>query len=519
MAERKCLIPNFEEDIFINYNHDDNRTTLANLTGWVDTMHETLATRLTQLIGEEPKIWRDGKEMRGNDVLDETIVIRLAKTAFLVSVFSPSYVNSVWCKRELNEFYKRAAENGGIKINNKSRIFKVMKTPITDDDPHFDAFKGTDVPIELQTLLRESLGYEFYDFDNSGRLREFWPEMDPGRLTKFFERLEDLAQDIKKFIRDQRKQLSKNNIYLAETTPELNEDRNEIKRTLLLRNYHVLPDENLPLEESALEEKVRGYLQRSIMSIHLIGADHTMMTADKDRIELRNRQHHRAAQLVQKQHELAMIRGDGDSEYSRLLWMPDALTARDEDYQDFLAYIQNDPGVDEGAEVLCGTRLEDLKTIIQRKLNYHTVQEPDNDRPVRVYLLCDKQDLSAVESVCTYLKSRNCDVTLPFNEASEGSTGHKEHLQLCDAVLVFYGAANTMKWKLDYLQRINVFRDGRPMLARGIYVSGPETEFKKDFQTDTALVMKNFGEFSAASLQPFMDQIDRANSKTKPKVA
>jgi hypothetical protein len=517
MKERKCLVPNYEEDIFINYNHDDNKATIASLRGWVDTMHESLATRLTQLIGEEPKIWRDVYELGGNEVLDETIVIRLAKTAFLVSVFSPSYVNSSWCKKELKEFYERANENGGIKINNRSRIFKVMKTPITDGDYQVDPFKETDVPKELQILLRESLGYEFYDFDQKGRLREFWPEVDPGRLTKFFEKLEDLAQDIKKFIKSQ--QLSKNSIYLAETTPDLNEDRNEIKRTLLLRNYHVLPDENLPLDEPALEDKIRGYLQRSVMSIHLIGSDSTNIDAEEDRIELRNKQHQRAAHLVQKQHALAMARGDGDPEYTRLIWMPEGLKPRDERYQQFLAYIQNDPGVYEGAEVLCGTKLEDLKTIIQRKLNCLSEEYPNADRPVRIYLLCDRQDLKDIESLKTYLESQKCEVMLPFKGASEVATGHKESLRLCDAVLIFYGQANTMEWKLDYLRRIDVFRDSRPLLAAGIYVAGPETENKQGFETDSALVMKNFGEFSPASIQPFLEQIEQATSKPTAKAA
>src|SRR6185295_8897322 len=370
MIAQKGLLPAFEEDIFINYDHDDNQALMTNFTGWVDTMHEGLARRLTQLVGEKPKIWRDIL-MDGNQPLTETIVIRLAKTAFLVSILSPSYIKSRWCRDELLEFYRRAAKNGGIKMNNRSRIFKVVKTPI-GEDPASDPLEGCDLPQELRMLLRESLGYEFYEVDRlSGKLREFWPELGPEYLKKFLERLEDLAQDINEFIKSQ--QLSQKDVakhvYLAETTPELSDDRNEIKRTLQQHHYHVLPDENLPFETEMFEEKVGGYLKDCALSIHLIGADHTTINVDDDRLRQRlNLQHQLAAERVRKQHELAMIRAENDANYSRLIWMPSGLNGKDSGYQEFIDYLRNDPGVYENAEVLCGANLEDLKTTIQRKL-------------------------------------------------------------------------------------------------------------------------------------------------------
>src|SRR6185312_12908688 len=100
MTPQRSFLPNFEEDIFINYDHDDNQAVMTTFRGWVDTMHESLERRLTQLVGEKPKMWRDIL-MEGTQPLTETIVGRLSKTAFLVSVLSPSYVKSKWCKDEL----------------------------------------------------------------------------------------------------------------------------------------------------------------------------------------------------------------------------------------------------------------------------------------------------------------------------------------------------------------------------------------------------------------------------------
>lgn len=515
MQTRKSVTPNFDDDIFINYDHDDNKAAIPTFRGWIDTMHESLLTRLTQLIGERPKIWRDIM-MEGSEPLTDTIVLRLSKTAFLVSVLSPSYVNSSWCKKELNEFYERAALNGGIKINNRSRIFKVVKTPIGDSDPRTDPLERSDLPRELRTLLQESLGYEFYEIDNmSGKLREFWPELGPDYLKKFLERLEDLAQDIKEFIKCQQSApldpSCTKSIYLAETTPDLSDERNEIKRMLQLHGYHILPDENLPFESSAFEEKVRKYLELSILSIHLIGSDHTVVPVE-EQLRLRlNLQHQLAAERVSKQHELAMSHSDSDAAFSRLLWMPEGLKPQEASYQRFLAYLQNDPGVYEDADVLCGTKLEDLKTIIQKRLKYRDEGLAGDGERKRIYLVCDKQDLEAVTALRSYLENeRKYEVLLPFKEMSEVISGHKDNLRLCDALLMFYGSADTIDYRLKDFRRIDIIRDNKPLLAKGIYVGGPETELKKKFQTDEALVMKNFGEFSPESIQPLLEQIERS---------
>jgi hypothetical protein len=66
----------------------------------------------------------------------------------LVSVLSPRYVKSDWCRKELQEFIHAAEQRGGVFINNKSRIFKVVKT-LVPREQH---------PIEIRGLL----GYEFF---------------------------------------------------------------------------------------------------------------------------------------------------------------------------------------------------------------------------------------------------------------------------------------------------------------------------------------------------------------------
>lgn len=512
MLPEKALLRDFDEDIFINYDHDDNQAVMENFKGFVDRVHEFLNRRLAMLAGEKPRIWRD-PQIDGNEHLSETIVIKLSRTASLVCVLSPAYLKSKWCLKELKAFYERASENQGIKINNKSRIFKVVKTPIVKDP---DPLEESGCPEELRSLLQESIGYEFFEFDNfSGKLREYWPEYGPEYLKKYLEKLEDLAQDINEFIKySQEIQKCINNcVYLAETTPELNDERNDIRRTLQQHGYRVLPDENLPIKSQAYEEKVREYLDRCMLSIHLIGSDFTTINTNEEKLrrdfEL---QHQIFAERVRKQHELALNRSEKDSRYSRLIWMPTGLTPREPVNRDFLIYLQNDPAVQENAEILSGAKLEDLKTIIEKKLKVTWQESATEAGGEIIYVYCDMKDRDAAAQVKKYLLDEKYEVLLPFNDGDSICKPHTENVRLCDAILVLYGSFNTMEFKLSELKRINVNRGKRPLLAHGVYVVGPETDHKKTFDTNETLVMKCYEDFSPDSLKPFLEQLKQNKS-------
>lgn len=495
----QILAPDFDDDIFINYCHADNETLLKNFKGFVDNVHERLELRLKQLIGAQPKIWRDVR-LEGTHQLTETIVVRLSKTVFLVCVLSPCYVNSEWCKKELNKFYENASKNMGIKINNRSRIFKIVKTPV-GMDPRVDPLAGTDVCQELRTILQESLGYEFFEFDKmTGRLREYSAENGAEYELKHATKVEDLAQDIVRFINDQefRKSSNAKCVYLAETTPELKDERDEIRRNLLQHGYNVFPEENLPYEE--LDSKVSEYLKRCQLSIHLIGSDFPNANSE---LELH---HQLSAYKVRKQHELAMSRAENDPEFMRVIWIPPDVTQREKVNQDFVAYLENDPAVHENGDVVNFRKLEDVKSLLQKRLKIS--ESPAKVDGKRVYLMCDKPDTDAVIPLKEFLEERNHEVLLPFSHGDQIVRPHSENMRLCDAVLVFYGKSNTIEYKVKELKKLSVVRQTRPLVAKGIFIVGPETDDKKGFTTDEALTMPCFGDFSPAALKPFLDQLE-----------
>src|SRR5262245_28368521 len=150
---------NLVNHIFISYTHKDNQCLAGQSRGWVTLLHETLkAQMLMRFPEEEIRIWRDGK-LGGNDNFAEEILVQLRDVGLLVSILSPSYLQSVWCKREAAAFCSAAAETLGIEVARKSRIIKVVKLPVKRLEGLPEAFANTvgfpfykskgDVPIEL----------------------------------------------------------------------------------------------------------------------------------------------------------------------------------------------------------------------------------------------------------------------------------------------------------------------------------------------------------------------------------
>ena len=490
------VIPGFEEDIFISYAHIDNLPLDEGLKGWVETLHERLKVRLMQLMGEEVRIWRDRK-LQGNDVFEETLVGRIENVALLISVISPRYLKSEWCIREMEEFSRRAALKGGLQVGDKLRVFKVVKTsvPLEDHPP----------------LLRGLLGYEFYEYDaERQRAREFRPEVVPAPDIRYWEKLDDLAHDIKQLIETlkatadlqgapaQAEPVGKT-VYLAETTSDLREERERIKRELQQHGHTILPDRELPLVGDSLKEIVREYLSRSDISVHLMGGRYGIIPEGESK------------SVVHLQSDLAGERGGA---FRRIIWIPAGIqTEGDQAQRRLLDSFLLDSNNHGQTEIL-QSRLEDLKTFIQDNLNGKgklAPAAPEDGQRRRVYLICDRQDLEATAPVADYLFDQGMEVILPAMEGDESLVlqDHKDNLLECDAVLIYYGRASDiwLRMKQRELQKLVGYGRTEPLLAKAIYVSAPETGAKEHVRDHEALIIRNYDAFSPESLRPFVERL------------
>ena len=191
----------FNNHVFISYSHIDNRPLTLEQEGWVTRFHSLLETILSMRLGEQATIWRDRK-LRGNDMLSDEILEQIPRTALLVSVLTPRYLESEWCTREVNEFCKAAAKTGGLVVDNKSRIFKVIKTPVESEAP-------------LPPAVREPQGYEFFIFDEEQAPLELDPAYGEEFAQLYRRRVAGLAWEIAQLLR----RLSKDREEAARSAP------------------------------------------------------------------------------------------------------------------------------------------------------------------------------------------------------------------------------------------------------------------------------------------------------------
>ena len=542
----------FTEDIFISYAQIDNKSLIEGQKGWITNLHRALEIRVAQLRGKSPRILRDSK-IQDDDYVAAGFARRLNEVALLVSVLTPRYVESEWCGRQVEEFVKASKANAGLELEDRSRVFKVIKTPVPRERH----------PEELQRLL----GYEFFVRDPaSGRTRELDMVFGDQFGRDYWAKVDDLAHDIC----DQLRRLdaaggaeagvsvsngpvsnepvsnepvsnepvsngsvsnepvsngsvsnepvsnepvlkgsvlteavAADPVYLAETTFDLTPARENVRRDLMRKGFRVLPEEPLPLFLPELEERIAQDLARCQLSVHLVGQAFGVIPEGS------------TASLVEVQNELAIAR-EG---LPRLVWMPPELALDDPRQSAFIGRLRTDVRLQAGADIL-ETPLEELKSTIYRTLEPEEDSAVDEsgvapteeeDRWVRIYLVCDQRDLGATSELEDHLFDLGYEVILPVFEGDEAQVReeHEETLCSCDAVVIYYGAGNELwlRRKLREIQRSPGLGRTLPLVAQAIYVAAPRTPQKARLRTRQAVVIEGGASFAPEPLAPLIDRL------------
>ena len=480
----------FEHDLFISYAHIDNQPLTAEQQGWVTRFHATLAAQLSMRLGSVARIWRDDK-LRGNDVFADEIVQQFGRTALLVSVLSPRYMASDWCKRELTAFCAEAVRSGGLAAGNKGRVFKVVKTPVDDQ-------------TTLPPSVRDTKGYEFFT-DCDGAPLELDPAYGLKYAEGYFRMVGILSWELAQLLKtlqmpaqdaandpapatpaalsvagvptrpalspalspapavpaDDRRPV----VYLAECTADRRDVRSMLDAELKLHGVQVLPELALPRDdEAAYSAEVAGLLARCALSIHLVGAVYGAVpdgAGDK------------SVSVLQNELAAAQCHSGG---LTRLIWLPDGTASVQPQQQAFIHRLLEDDDAQFGADLLTAD-VETLKAAMHamlKKLERPPPEAPParpNDadsadnadsldgvagvagaagdgRPPQVYLLCDVRDRKATVPLRRWLKAHGAEAVLPAFEggAAQVREANEQQVASCDAVLLFYGAGDEA-WK------------------------------------------------------------------------
>ena len=492
-------------DIFISYAHVDNESLTEGQKGWISQFHRTLEIRLRQLLGENPRIWRDMK-LSGTDIFDEKIVNAFGNTRLMISIVSPRYVNSEWCNRELNEFCDKAENSGGIRVGEKARIIKVVKTPVEGD-----AGGGS-----AHNIFNSLLGFEFFDVDpETGRVREYNEEFGHEAKRNYLERVYDLAHEITGILKEMGGGLAVHTpavndagrvVYLADVTSDLKGERDRIRRELLERGHTVLPDRPLPLEADEARELISDFLGKSHLAIHLIGNRYGIVPEGGD------------LSLVELQSTLSAKKGEQDGLH-RLIWMATDNDPDSDRHATFIQALQNSSEGMATTELLTG-QIEEVKNLAIKRLLPDDQQagtklpplgQTEEDGETRIYLICDQQDEEAVEPLEDYLFEQGYEVKTPQFDGDENAfvQAHQDNLRFCDGVLIYFGRASG-QWvdmKLMDLLKAPGYGRTKPLIAKAVYVGLPENRRKTRFRTRTADVIQGRNSINPDDLKPFLEKM------------
>ena len=502
----------FAYDVFISYAHLDNEPLLEGETGWISDFHAVLEKRLSMLLGEPARIWRD-PELRGNQYFDQTIAHGFENAALFLSVVTPRYVRSDYCRKELEGFYQRAHAAGSPQLGDRSRILKVVKTPV-------------DLPEQPPPMDR-LLGYEFFRLDpERKRLHELRIRSAEDR-ERFLASLEDLAAEIRealRLIKGGRRapaaagaaaspESPGQTVYLAPASFDRKEEHELMRRELAARGYTVLPSHPLPLEAEELDRSVRQDLARCDLSIHILGARYGLIPEGADR------------SAVEIQIELA-------ASLRRIFWVPPGLVPQDARQQALLDRLRNDPEALGHASFL-ETSLEELKAFSLDRLDQMR-KEAEKEKaaatsvspapgsaaaeegPRWIYLLHTPRDADEVTPWVDFLWEQGFEVRTPLFEGGESEIReeHESNLQVCDGFLLYFGQGNERwlrKMLLD-LKKAQGLGRTRPILSKAIWVAPPESPEKARFRTLEAVVLTGPPETppSEEALRPFLAPLVRS---------
>ncbi len=224
---------------------------------------------------------RDGGVETAIGYFDPMILQQLPDSAVLVAVLTDNYVESKWCQRETHAFCEAATQKVGLAPDDKSRVFKIIKPPPKRQDT-------------LPALMLKILGTPFYvrvdkdereSKDENDKPLPLNPIYGADYEKKLNMRVALLALDIKKTLEaidaagatgaplaTAAGSVKRPTVYLAQCGNDRCDDRETLRGELLQRRYRVLPDRELPFEEAAYRAEVARLLERSALSVHLLGA-------------------------------------------------------------------------------------------------------------------------------------------------------------------------------------------------------------------------------------------------------
>ena len=490
------FVPDFKHDVFISYSHIDNQA-----TKWVATLADAIRDKASEFAGEPVDVWRDPK-LSGNDYFDDVISKTVQNSAVFVAVVSPRYVASPSCRKEYQAF---TSGRRNIRVDEKSRIARVLKTPLPPNVPE---------PAEL--AASSTLGFPFFEATD-GRLVEFENNQGLPEYPRFWDSAKRLASAIEKVLRLLKSatppRSQKQIVFLAETVRKLSSSRDELARELLARGHTVLPESSLLVDGGFATAAAIDAISSATLAVHLIGDSYGLIPEGEER------------SLPHLEFELVAAR----SSLPQLIWIPPITDvtggATDKKLDELIETVTQAETA--GGKILevCKTDFVAFKEVLLDALvkDHSPVSTVTNGKSIYLLFHGDDIDSPDLKAIRSYLLDAGYPVNPPVFEAPDGELRQIEEQLILDndATVIYYGhakdswIANKRRFLLAALGTAQRGTQNR----RALYLCPPTTKPKEftfgDFKGGKELreasgfsplfVVGDFEGFSKEKLTPLLN--------------
>jgi hypothetical protein len=493
-----------ENDVFISYASPDDRPLSEGQEGWVRSFERLLRNHLETFLGDRKvAVWFDDRKIDSLTPITKVILTAVERSRLMVSVISPSYVNSSWCRDELNHFRATKEQGGGLLLGDKSLLVKVNKIPVEADELP-EVFRDLDLK-----------GVEFFKPQGTDKMPQWFGLEESGEARQLFiDRVRSVAYSISRVIKQLKRPAAApgddarpagSYIYFAEPTPDLKEQCGLLKLELEQRGHAVYSlDEDeggLPRSLPELQRKVRDNMRGCRLAVHMVGAEYGEAPADDIR----------SYSFVENMIATEIER---DADFSRLIWIPQGTRPREKAQEKFLELIRtsNWPGRTEWLE----NSFEQFKAVVEEKTRparpAAAAPAPQPGGRPRVYVVFDRQDAARGRDAGVELAAKGCEVIGPTLSGDESSLAeaHRAKLKLCDAVLIVWDKVpDTWVYeKVGDLEKIRGYGREEPFRASAVLISGEPTFEKGFYFPAQTLVIKRLDDGTAeSSLDQFVAQL------------
>lgn len=479
---------NFEHDVFLSYTHIDDQ--LDGGRNWVSQFRSDLKTRLEIVSGHTVDIWYDKSKLDASDRFDSTIAEAVRKSAVMVPVLSPTYFNSEYCGQERSLFLELERDRGPV-LANKARLVKVVKFFVSLQN----------YPPELLELLEHCF---YVQVDGRPDYKEFHLSEDPKMQSRYSTKVDDVAQEIARLLSAMEPEhvpvQPKVVVYLAETTSDLDSQRDDLRRFLVQAGCKVLPDQPLRfLPDSQLREHVAVAMNQCQVLLHMVGGYFGQVPESG-----------LGKSIVQIQMEVASELARS-ADRARIIFIPEGVKARETLQESFLETVRS-TCADQGFELLEGA-FRSLASRLQFHLENRSTERQAQRQNAGIYLMCDNADRAAAKAVKAFLFNQKLDVEwTPIAAASGELIGHPDHQKLLQrnrAHLVFHGSSSEswLQDRVHELASLYADRGDRDRLG-AIYLADPKRDDKEDIMTRDATLLTAYAPKTIAdAVAPFLQTL------------